>query len=173
MNRNIAFRRATIEDTSTIVQFGADTFKSAFAAYQKPEDMESYLATNFNDENIRSQISDASTYFLLGYEGKNVIGYAMLRKGVHPECVTGPNPIELVRFYVSPNVIGRGYGSELMRHSLGEAQKMGHKTIWLSTWQKNDRANRFYEKWGFEIVGNAIYVIGEDVVDDFIMQWSE
>jgi ribosomal protein S18 acetylase RimI-like enzyme len=173
MNRNLAFRRATIEDTSQIVQIGADTFKAAFAAYHRPEDMASYLSANFNDKNIQSQIEDGSSYFLLGHEGTKVIGYAMLKDGAYPECVTDPNPIEFVRFYVTPDVIGLGYGSELMRNCLDEALEMGHKTVWLATWQKNERANRFYEKWGFKIVGNAIYVIGDDVVDDFIMQWSE
>ncbi len=60
-----------------------------------------------------------------------------------------------------------------MRACIEEARNMEHATIWLSTWQKNERAIRFYEKWGFQIVGNAIYAIGEDVTDDFIMQWSE
>ena len=50
---------------------------------------------------------------------------------------------------------------------------MGNATIWLATWQKNERAIHFYEKWGFNIVGNAIYMIGNDVTDDFIMQWLE
>jgi len=173
MRRKLTFRKATIEDTSKIVQLGADTFKAAFSAYHRPEDMASYLSANFTYESIRSQIEDVFSYFLLGYEGINVIGYAMLKDGAPPECVTGPNPIEIVRFYVTPEVIGLGYGSELMQHCLDEALKMGHKTVWLATWQKNERANHFYEKWGFTIVGKAIYVIGDDVDDDFIMQWSE
>lgn len=173
MKRKLTFRKATVEDTSTIVQLGADTFKAAFGPYHRPEDMAEYLAANFNDEIVQSLIEDVTLYFLLGYEGEKVFGYAMLKEGPHPEFVTGPNPIELVRFYVTPEVIGRGYGSELMRRCLEEALEMGHTTIWLSTWQKNERAISFYEKWGFKIVGNAIYVIGDDVTDDFIMQWSE
>jgi GNAT superfamily N-acetyltransferase len=173
MNRNLTLRRATVDDTSTIVQLGADAFKAAFGPYHRPEDMAGYLAANFNHEIVQSLIEDVSSYFLLGYEGKRVIGYAMFKEGPHPAFVSGPNPIELVRFYVTPEVIGLGYGSELMRRCLDEALRMGHTTIWLATWQKNERANRFYEYWGFKIVGNAIYVIGDDVTDDFIMQWSK
>lgn len=172
MKRELSFRRATFEDTSTIVQLGADTFKAAFGPYHRPEDMAEYLSANFNHEMVQSLIEDVSSCFLLGYEGKSVIGYAMLKEGPHPEFVTGPNPIELVRFYVSPEIIGLGYGSELMRHCLDEALNMGHSTVWLATWQENERAIRFYEKWGFKIVGDAIYVIGDDVTDDFVMQWS-
>ena len=60
-----------------------------------------------------------------------------------------------------------------MRACIEEARTMGHKTIWLDVWEKNKRAIRFYEKWGFRLVGNAQYVIGRDVTDDFIMEWSE
>lgn len=173
MTRELSFRKATVEDTSTIVRLGADAFKAAFGPYHRPEDMAEYLAANFNNEVIQSLIESVSTYFLLGYDGQNIIGYAMLKEGLHPAFVTGPDPIELVRFYVTPDVIGQGYGSELMQCCLKEALNMGHSTIWLATWQRNERAIRFYEKWGFRIVGNAIYVIGDDVTDDFIMQWSE
>jgi ribosomal protein S18 acetylase RimI-like enzyme len=173
MKKNLTFRKATVEDTDTIVQLGADTFKAAFGPYHTPEDMDEYLAANFNNEIVQSLLEDVSSHFLLGYEGKKVIGYAMLREEPHPDFVSGSNPIELIRFYVTPEVIGLGYGSELMRICLEEALTMGHTTIWLATWQKNERAIRFYERWGFRIVGNATYVIGEDVTDDFIMQWSE
>lgn len=173
MMLKLAFRRATVEDTSTLVQFGADTFKAAFGPYHTPEDMAEYLAANFNYEVVQSLIENSSTYFVLGYEGQEVVGYAMLKKGPHPEFVTGSNPVELVRFYVAPELIGLGYGSALMRRCLEEARRMGHATTWLATWQKNKRAIGFYERWGFRIVGNAIYVIGDDVTDDFIMQRSE
>jgi GNAT superfamily N-acetyltransferase len=173
MKSGLVFRKATVEDTNTIVQFGADTFKAAFGPYNTSEDMAEYLAANFNHETIQSIIEDVSSFFLLGHEGNKMIGYAMLKEGTHPDFVTGPNPIELVRFYVTPEVIGLGYGSELMQACLDKALAMGHKTVWLATWQKNERAIRFYEKWGFRIVGNAIYIIGDDVTDDFVMQWSE
>jgi GNAT superfamily N-acetyltransferase len=173
MKRKITFRRVTVADTSTIVQIGAETFKAAFGPHHTAKDMAAYLEVNFNNAVIQSLIEDVSHHFLLGYEGNKVIGYAMLREGPQPEFVTGSNPIELVRFYVTPDVIGLGYGSELMRVCLEEALTMGHSTVWLSVWQKNNHAIRFYEKWGFRIVGNAIYVIGDDVTDDFIMQWSE
>jgi len=152
MNLNLTFRRATIADTSTIVQIGAETFKAAFGPYHTPEDMDAYLVANFNSKIIQSLIEDVSYYFLLGFEGKKVIGDAMLRDVPPPESVSGSNPIELVRFYVIQEAIGLGYGSELMRACIEEARTMGHKTIWLDVWEKNKRAIRFYEKWGFRLV---------------------
>jgi ribosomal protein S18 acetylase RimI-like enzyme len=173
MKRNLTFRKAIVADTSTVAQIGAETFRAEFGPHHTPEDMEEYLADNFNNEVILSLIEDVSHHFLLGYEGEKVIAYAMFREGTPPDFVSGSSPIELVRFYVIPEVIGLGYGSALMQACIEEARRMGHKSIWLATWQENKRAIGFYEKWGFRIVGNAIYVIGQDVTDDFILQWSE
>ncbi len=172
MNLNLTFRRATLEDVGTIVQIGAETFKAAFGPYHTTEDMADYLAANFNEEVIQSLIEDTGHTFLLGFEDMKVIGYAMFRVGNPPVFVSGSSPIELVRFYVVQEVIGLGYGSALMRACMAEAQTTGHDTIWLDVWDKNERAIRFYEKWGFRIVGDAEYVIGSDVTNDFIMQWS-
>jgi ribosomal protein S18 acetylase RimI-like enzyme len=60
-----------------------------------------------------------------------------------------------------------------MRACLEEARKMGHATIWLGVWEKNERAIRFYDKWGFRKIGEKQFVLGRDVQTDFIMERSE
>jgi ribosomal protein S18 acetylase RimI-like enzyme len=42
--------------------------------------------------------------------------------------------------------------------------------MWLGVWEKNEHAIKFYEKWGFTIVGPRVFVLGSDVQNDFIMQ---
>ena len=112
MNRDLSFRIATISDASTIAQIGAETFKAAFGPDNTPEDMAKYLAANFNQGTIQSQIADKSSIFLMGFDGGKLIGYAMLKEGVPPGSISGESPIELVRFYVIEEVTGSGYGSQ-------------------------------------------------------------
>lgn len=170
MKSELSFREATISDANTIARIGAETFKVAFGPDNTPDDMEEYLAANFSLDVIRDLLEEASSTFLLGYESGKVIGYAMLCEGTPPSSVMDSSPIELVRFYVVEELIGLGYGSELMRACLAKAQEMGHATIWLGVWEKNDRAVRFYEKWGFKKVGTKQFILGRDVQRDFIMQ---
>jgi len=173
MNPNLIFRRATISDASTIAPIGAETFKAAYGPDNTPEDMEEYLAANFNLGTIQSQLADPSSIFLMGFGGGKLIGYAMLKEGVPPGSVSGGSPIEVVRFYVIEEVIGSGYGSQLMRACLDETRKMGHATLWLGVWEKNERAIRFYEKWGFRKVGETQFNLGRDAQNDLIMERSE
>ena len=173
MNRAYSFRKATASDASLIARIGAKTFKAAFGPENTPEDMDAYLAANFNLEVIQSLLEEEGSTFLLGYESDKIIGYAMLREGRPPDSVVGDSPIELVRFYILEELIGSGYGSELMRACLAEAQDMGHSTIWLGVWERNERAIRFYEKWGFRKVGIKKFMLGQDVQYDFVLQRPE
>jgi ribosomal protein S18 acetylase RimI-like enzyme len=159
-----------MEDASLIARIGAATFEAAFGADNTPEDMNEYLAANFNLANIQAHLADPLSSYLLGYESGQVFGYAMFRVGEAPEAVGGPNPIELVRFYVDQNFIGQGYGSALMQACIDEATRDGYTPIWLGVWEKNDRAIGFYEKWGFTRVGMKQFVLGTDPQTDVIME---
>ena len=173
MDRDLSFRKATLSDASTIARIGAQTFQAAFGPYNTREDMEEYLAANFNLDVIQSLLEGSSSTFLLGSEGEKVFGYAMLREGPSPDSITGSSSVELVRFYVAEELIGMGYGSELMHACLVKARDLGHASVWLGVWEKNNRAIRFYEKWGFKKVGIKKFILGQDIQNDFIMQWSE
>jgi len=170
MNRELTIRRAGMSDADTIARVGAATFKAAFGPDNTIANMDEYLASNFNLETIQSQLADPSSVFLMGFEAEKLIGYAMFKEGTPPASVSGSNPLELVRFYVVVEVIGLGYGSDFMRACLEEAEKLGHTNIWLGVWEKNKRAIRFYEKWGFKKIGIKQFLLGDDVQHDFIMQ---
>lgn len=167
--KQLSFRRAELSDTTLITDLGARTFQASFAADNTAEDMADYLMANFSKERIQEQLSDPASTFLLAYEQGQVVGYAMLYAGETPDQVNGPSPIELVRIYVETDIIGRGYGSALLKACLDEAIKRGHETVWLGVWERNQRAIRFYEKWGFNKVGDKKFVLGSDVQNDFIM----
>jgi hypothetical protein len=56
-----------------------------------------------------------------------------------------------------------------MQATLEEARYRGYQTIWLSSWEKNDRANAFYKRWKFKIVGSHKFIVGSEVQNDFIL----
>jgi GNAT superfamily N-acetyltransferase len=162
-------RRATADDAGFIADIGARTFEASFGADNRPEDMQAYLALSFSPAHIESQLFDPASIFLLAYADARAVGYAMLHKNKKPVSVPDPNPVELVRFYIEADIIGKGYGSALMHVCLQEAQKNGHRTIWLGVWEKNQRAIRFYRKWGFTKVGTQEFVLGSDLQNDHIL----
>jgi GNAT superfamily N-acetyltransferase len=167
---NLRIRRATEDDALLIAKLGARMFKEAFAQDNEPEDMDSYLAQNFSLEKIEAEFAAPSSIFLLAYEDEKPIGYAKLKAGKIPRSVSGPKPVELVRVYVDQKIIGKGYGSVLMKSCIGQAKLAKYKTIWLGVWEKNEGAIKFYEKWGFSTVGSQVFILGSDIQNDLVMQ---
>ena len=166
--QKLIIHRATRQDAGLIADLGHRTFKASFGADNRPEDMEQYLSLNFSKAHIEEQLSDPASIFLLAYKNARAVGYAMLHTGDNPESVPGTKPVELVRFYIEAEIIGTGCGSALMQFCLETAQKNGHRTIWLGVWEKNLRAIRFYEKWGFKKVGTKEFILGSDLQKDHI-----
>jgi predicted GNAT family N-acyltransferase len=81
-----------------------------------------------------------------------------------------PNTVELSKFYVSPSQHGLGVAQKLMQRSFELVHELGWSALWLNVNQQNLRANRFYEKSGFAIVGECDFVLGSSVQKDFIRE---
>jgi ribosomal protein S18 acetylase RimI-like enzyme len=56
-----------------------------------------------------------------------------------------------------------------MLHIIELSRQAGFHYLWLSVWQQNDRAIKFYKDFGFEIIGVKKFFIGKEVNDDYVM----
>lgn len=108
------------------------------------------------------------TTLMVDVDGQ-LAGYAQLRVGSEPECVTGEAPVELWRFYVASAWHGRGVAQALMKRVELAAIGRGGRTLWLGVWEHNERAKAFYIKTGFRDVGSHVYMVGSDAQTDRIM----
>ena len=169
---NLIIRRGKAADAALLADLGARTFSETFAPDNSPEDMAAYLATAFSGSQQSKELADRETLFLIAETEGVAVGYAMLRSGNVLENVTGENPIELVRLYVSQNQLGSGVGAALMQTCIDEARRRGHKTLWLGVWEHNPRAQAFYRKWNFTDIGTHVFQLGDDPQTDILMQRS-
>jgi hypothetical protein len=92
-----SIRRATDNDAPLLAELGARTFSDTFAGQNTPEDMAAYLAASFGPELQRAELADPRNIFLIAEDEGVAIGYAHLRAGEPPACVSGSKPIELSR----------------------------------------------------------------------------
>jgi ribosomal protein S18 acetylase RimI-like enzyme len=73
---------------------------------------------------------------------------------------------------VDRSALGHGVGAALLRAGLEAAGSAGHRTLWLGVWERNARALSFYERWGFEAVGDHVFRLGSDEQRDLILERS-
>jgi ribosomal protein S18 acetylase RimI-like enzyme len=164
--------------------FAIRCFEATFAAFNSRENMDAYLDSALRPTHFRALLesTDASAsppglrYELwrarrphVGREPGEIIAYSMLATDEPPPCVGGECPIELRRLYVDHAYHGAGLAQAMMARVMERARIRGAKTIWLGVWERNFRAQAFYQKWGFERVGEKVFVVGDDPQIDWVM----
>jgi diamine N-acetyltransferase len=164
-----SIREAGPRDAASLADLSARTFKSAYRSKLSERELDDYVAATFSLGRLQDELNDPACRFLIAHEGGMPVGYALLRSGDPPAGVTGPEPMELARIYLIEEVIGKGYGTALMEACLKAARENGHMTIWLGVWDANNRAIRFYEKWGFTVVGSLAFEFGDELQTDLVM----
>jgi len=160
---------ATAADAAVVSELARRTFYDTFAATNDATDMALYLAGAYSIDIQTHELSDRDITTLIVEESGSAIAYAMLRADHVPACVSGPNPVELWRFYVAREWHGRGVAAPLMDRVRIAARERGASTLWLGVWERNDRARAFYAKCGFADAGEHIFLFGTDPQTDRVM----
>lgn len=163
-------RCGSVADAALLTALGERTFYETFVGCCTPEDMQLYLSAAFTVERLNCELNDPLAVFLVAEVESEPAGYAKLRAGEVPDCVTGSDPIELERLYVEQRWLGCGVGHALMQACLDEAQEKGHQTMFLGVWESNYRAQAFYRKWGFAQIGDHTFMMGNDAQTDWWME---
>jgi ribosomal protein S18 acetylase RimI-like enzyme len=167
--RSLRIRTATSTDAALLAELAARTFLETFGAENTPEDMALHLARTYGEAIQRRELADPSRTYLIAEVDAATAGYALVRAGSGPPCVTGKQPIEIERFYVEGSWHGRGVAQTLMAACESEARRRAGQTLWLGVWERNERARRFYEKMGFVDVGSQRFVVGNDPQTDRVL----
>jgi GNAT superfamily N-acetyltransferase len=165
----VNIRRGQSSDAAALADLARTTFYDTFAATNDPQDMALHLERAYGVPQQTAELQDPGIATLLCEHDGKAIAYAQLRGGHVPDCVTGPTPVELWRFYVAQGYHGQGVAQALMQRVKDEARERGARTLWLGVWEHNARARAFYAKCGFVDAGTHIFLFGTDPQTDVVM----
>ena len=160
-NHPIEIRKAVETDAEALSQLGRSTYAETYGAFLKAESVALHLANTYTPEIQRAEIKDPRRRIEIAWSGSEAIGYLQLFEETPPACVPGEKPLKLQRLYVDKKWHGRKVGALLMDRGLAIAHAEDFKTMWLSVWQKNPRAQAFYRKYAFTIVGTELFKVGD------------
>ena len=165
----LRIRRATPADALLISTLGAETFVASFGAQNTPENLAKHIRKAYGDGVQQRELADPTITYLIAEMNGRTAGYACVKAGAAPKSVTGPLPIEVLRFYVVKDFHGTGVAQALMDACAADARGRGGRTLWLGVWDQNPRAIRFYTKWGFVDVGGQTFMLGDDPQQDRVL----
>ena len=166
----LTIRIAGKNEAELIADISRQAFYETFAAENTREDMDIFMTKQFSKQKLIEEVGTSGNIFLLAYDGDEVAGYVRLKEIEQIKDVDKTPSIEIARLYAMTKKIGTGVGSFLMQQSFDMAKKMNRRKIWLGVWEKNLRAIRFYEKWGFEKFGEQDFILGNDIQLDWLMK---
>lgn len=174
-------RRAVVSDADAVSDLAVLTFPMACPPGTSPEDVAQFCRDNLSPAHFAEYLRSPDHTVLLaervdGGDGERVpatpLAYALLCWGeIDPEVAgTIANPTVLLsKCYTHPSSHGSGMSSALMEAVLAAARSRGVRTVWLGVNQANVRAQRFYAKHGFTVVGTKHMQVGSGRHDDFVM----
>ena len=165
----VVIRPAKLSDAASLAAIAERTFRETFAADNSAENINLHCAQKFSAQIQGEEISDPQLVTLLAEIAGELVGFAQLRLAHATTCVKGDRPAELHRIYVSSKWHGRGVANELMRAVYAAAARAGSDCVWLGVWERNLKAIAFYRKCGFSVVGDHVFMLGQDPQRDLIM----
>ena len=162
------WRIAGPEDAATLSELGARSFVETFGHLYSPENLAAFLV-NHSPESWREELADPAFTVRLGEVDGEAVAYAKVGPSSLPVEPDGP-AIELRQIYVLGPWQGAGLAHDLLAWALDEARSRGAAEIYLSVFTENGRARKFYERYGFEYVGDYAFMVGTQADHDLIMR---
>ena len=161
-------------DRWDLAAVAAATFPLACPPSAAPEDIAAFIAANLSAHCFAEYVSDPARAVLAATDAGQIVGYAMLVREAGdgpdgPGSVPHRPAVELSKMYVLPDYHGTGAATALIRSGIGWACQRGAGVVWLGVNQKNERAQRFYRKQGFEVSGIRSVRLGASLEEDFVM----
>lgn len=162
------YRDASGADAQALAALARDTFVDTFAHLYPPADLAAFLAETYGAEIQAREIADPETRHRLAERGGVLLGFAKMGAYKLPHSTDGRSARELHRLYVVEAAKGAGVADALMRWTLEQAE--GADDLYLGVFCDNHRAQRFYARYGFEPVGEYIFMVGQTRDREFILR---
>ena len=162
------YRDATPADALALKALFAESFVETFGHLYRPSDLEEFLAGN-SEAKWRANLTDPAVAIHVAASDGRLAGFVELAPQKLPYDTEEPT-LELRRLYLRSDAHGRGIADELMRWALREAGRRGARELILSVYVDNHRARRFYERYGFEVVGKYDFMVGSHADEDLILK---
>jgi ribosomal protein S18 acetylase RimI-like enzyme len=171
---HITIRRATGDDAEALGALSretfVDTFVRGFAIPYSDSDLAAFLEAHHSPATYAAMLADPAVALWIAEDSTGAMaGYAVAGPAGLPVdgCEAGHG--ELRRLYVARAAQGGGLAPRLMAEAL-RWLRADERTVWLGVWSLNERAQRFYARWGFETVAQFDYPVGQTIDREFAMR---
>ena len=160
-------RSADVPVLSTIAQL---TFQLTGPLDSSKTEISKYIAENLNESVFQNLVESDEVFVACAQSGNALVGFIVVKyRSSCSNRADFANSAELQRLYVLPEYHGTSTSKLLVSESLKECSEKGLDSIWLSVYSENNRAKKFYSKFGFQEIGTTHFQMGNEKHLDIIM----
>ena len=159
-------RSAILDDSEAISRIARDTFSMACPADTSAEELKRYISENLTPSCFQSALLAPNQNVLVLEKAGAVVGFSLINHTPETLGIVLADGIpELTRCYVAAAHHGTGAAQYLMTATLAGVSNR----IRLTVNDQNARAIGFYQRNGFQTVGETSFQCGDDIHRDLVM----
>jgi diamine N-acetyltransferase len=167
---SVTIRPATLADAQALADFGRQTFFDTFGHLYPKEDADFFSAQRFSLERTLPDLQEVGRSIHLAFSGERLVGFLDCGDLGLPVEAPKPNGCELYRLYLDTSAKGTGLANTLMNMAIDWARGREARALYLGVYCDNARAQAFYRRHGFKIIGAYQFKVGNTLDDERIME---
>lgn len=163
----LTIQKGSLSDTATIRDIAYRTWPVTYGAIVPAAQLDYMLELFYSDEALMAQMEEKGHQFILVREGEVVLGFASYEHGY-----LNTNTTRLHKIYLLPESQGKGAGKLLIDTVVAAARSNQSAIVSLNV-NRFNKAVTFYQKVGFEIVGEEDVVLDHGyLMEDYKMEFK-
>ena len=161
MNRSAIIRQAETRDAASLSRLAIETYRESFGHTFSADDLSAHLRAKLSPDRFARYIDE--DIILVAEVDETLVGYIQFGDSDAGQ--------ELRRLYVASPFQNQKHGSRLMEAALRHPRLANAAFITLDVWEHNQGARRFYERYGFEVIGTRAFTVESGAATDldFVM----
>lgn len=166
---NIRISKIRSDDILILQKISIETFSDTFRKHNPQKAFNQYLKSAFEYSKLEEEIKDPNNMFYFIFYNDQLAGYTKLKEQTIQidNCVA--QALEVERLYIIKEFHHLGLGKHFLNHAYAKGKLLNLAYIYLSVWEKNNKAFIFYKSQGFVESGSRIFKLGPLQQNDVIM----
>jgi ribosomal protein S18 acetylase RimI-like enzyme len=161
-NSLLTIRHANAGDVEMIRALAMQIWPDTYAKILSPQQIRYMMNMMYSEQSLLSQMK-SNHQFIIVYNTGVPIGFASYSE-------KAPTIYKLHKIYLKPKQQGRGSGKFIIEQIINDVKPKGAEILQLDV-NRNNKAKGFYEKMGFEVVGEKNTDIGNGyLMEDYVME---
>lgn len=150
----ISITKAKIDDAHLLADLGLKTFIESHGHSASMAVIDKYVNEKFNINAVQEELADRRNIYHIIFHDQQPAGYSKIIFNENHSGIQNGDVTKLERLYLLKEFYDLKLGHQLLEFNISLSEQNNQEGMWLFVWKENERAVRFYEKAGFEIVGS-------------------